>query len=231
MFSNIVPRKLCDQFYDSGRVLPISDPHQSSKVSFSLQRGAHFHSFTRSPFFGRQGSTSLKIEPKNVAEIIQNTLKTLCCTHCFVASFLTIHLLRGLFSCNVGFGTFWHHAGQNGAKIGQNQAIQKSSDPGYGNFFKLFARNWILEKEKKIFHGRVLVQPGHKEVTHQASRVLRLGHGSSIAVAASRRGHERQLGPGDGLLVPRSDPALLRGQPVSHHAVLWQRRWEYVLLS
>ena len=86
--SKIDARKLCVQCSVSGRFLSISDPHQSSKVSFSLKRGAHFHIFTRSPFLGRLGPKSLKNESKNDPKIHQNPSKTPFWTHRFSASFL-----------------------------------------------------------------------------------------------------------------------------------------------
>ena len=56
--------------------------------------------------------------------------------------------------------------------------------------------------------------------------VLRLGlHAAGPGVDPSAAA---QLRAGDGLLVPRSDPALLRGHPVGHHTVLGQQRWEYI---
>ena len=64
--------------------MSLSDPHQSSKVSVSLKRGAHSHIFTRSPFFGRPGPKSLKIEATGVPKIYQNTPKT----HLFLIFFL-----------------------------------------------------------------------------------------------------------------------------------------------
>ena len=73
--SKIVPRKCRAQFSVSGRLGSNFEPHQSLKVRVSLERSAHFHMFARLPVFGRQGSKSFKIEPKNVTP---NLLK---CAH------------------------------------------------------------------------------------------------------------------------------------------------------
>ena len=62
--SKIVPQKRSVLISVLGRCLSKFGPHQSSKVSVSHQRRAHFHVFTRSPFFGRQGPQSHKIEVK-----------------------------------------------------------------------------------------------------------------------------------------------------------------------
>ena len=57
------------------------------KVSVSLKRGAHFHIFTRSPFFGRPGPKSLKIGAKSVPKIYQNSPKTHVCLIFFLRDF------------------------------------------------------------------------------------------------------------------------------------------------
>ena len=86
--SKIDARKLCVQFSVSGRFWPNVEPHQSSKVSFSLKRGAYFHILTRSPFLGRLGPKSPKNESKTDPKIHQNPPKTPFWTHRFSASFL-----------------------------------------------------------------------------------------------------------------------------------------------
>ena len=86
--SRIVLRKSCAKFSVSGRFLSILDPPESSKVSFSLKRGAYFHIFTRSPFVGRLGQKSRQNEPNMHPEISQKSTKTQFWTHRFLGSFL-----------------------------------------------------------------------------------------------------------------------------------------------
>ena len=112
--SRIVLRKNCAQFSVSGRFLSILDPPESSKVSFSLKRGAYFHIFTRSPFFGRLGQTSRQHESNMHPNIGQNSAKIQYWTHRFGDSFLVSifdqkWLQNGTpkFGAKRLFGIFW----------------------------------------------------------------------------------------------------------------------------
>ena len=79
---------MCVQISVSGRFLSIFDPHESSKVSFSLKRGAQLHIFTRSPFFGRLRQKSRQHESNMYSRINQQSSKTQFWTHRFLGSCL-----------------------------------------------------------------------------------------------------------------------------------------------
>lgn len=104
---------MCAQISVSGRFLSMFDPPGSSKVSFSLERGAHLHIFSRSPFFWRRGPRNHQNESKSDPKIGPKSAKTRFLIHRFVASFSASISDKKLqnwipnFAAKRLFGHFW----------------------------------------------------------------------------------------------------------------------------